>query len=58
MNYFLFFTFTGWLIVETLHSEQESTEFATQFDEFATFTDSYFAEDVAEFDEPYRLIRF
>ena len=58
MNYFLFFTLAGWLIVETVNSLEESQELAECFDEYATFADSYLPEDVAKFDEPYRLIRF
>ena len=58
MNHFLFWTVAGWLILETANSLEESQEFAETFDEFATFADSYFPEDVAEFDEPFRLIQF
>ena len=57
LNYFLFFTFSGWLIVETLQSEESAQTVANTIDEFATFTDSYFKEDVESFDEPYRLIK-
>ena len=57
LNYFLFFTFSGWLIVETMRSEQDAQLVANSIDEFATFADSYFKEDVESFDEPYRLIK-
>ena len=30
---------------------------ANTLDEFATFADSYFKEDVESFNEPYRLIK-
>jgi len=57
LNYFLFFTFSGWLIVETLQSVESAQAAANTLDQFATFTDSYFKEDVDSFDEPYRLIK-
>jgi len=57
LNYFLFFTFSGWLIVETLQNEEVAEIAAIAIDECATFTDSYFKEDVDSFDEPYRLIK-
>ena len=57
LNYFLFFTFSGWLIVETMRSEQDAQLVANSIDELATFADSYFKEDVDSFDEPYRLIK-
>ena len=57
LNYFLFFTFSGWLIVETMQSEQDAQLVANSIDELATFADSYFKEDVDSFDEPYRLIK-
>ena len=57
LNYLLFFTFSGWLIFETLESAESAQTVANTFDEFATFTDSYFKEDVDSFDEPYRLIK-
>jgi len=57
LNYFLFFTFSGWLIVKTLQNEEVAEIAAIAIDEFATFTDSYFKEDVDSFDEPYRLIK-
>jgi hypothetical protein len=57
LNYFLFFTFSGWLIVETLQSVESAQIAANTLDQFATFTDSYFKEDVESFDEPYTLIK-
>lgn len=57
LNYFLFFTSSGWLIFETLESAESAQIIANTFDEFATFTDSYFKEDVDSFDEPYRLVK-
>jgi hypothetical protein len=57
LNYFLFFTFSGWLIVETMQDEQVAQIAANAIDELATFADSYFKEDVDSFDEPYRLIK-
>ena len=57
LNYFLFFTCSGWLIFETLQSVESAQIIANTFDEFATFADSYFKEDVDSFDEPYRLIK-
>ena len=57
LNYFLFFTFSGWLIFETLESAESAQTVANTFDKFATFTDSYFKEDVDSFDEPYTLIK-
>jgi len=57
LNYFLFFTFSGWLIVETLQTVESAQTVANTLDECATFTDSYFKEDVDSFDEPYRLIK-
>ena len=58
MNYFLFWLESGWLIIQTESPLNEAEEFAKTFDEFATFTDSYFWEDVEEFNEPYRLVGF
>ena len=57
LNYFLFFTFSGWLIVETLQPVESAQLVANSIDELATFADSYFKEDVDSFDEPYRLIK-
>jgi hypothetical protein len=57
MNYFLFFTFSGWLIIETNRSQPESQLVANSIDQFATFADSYFKEDVESFDEPYQLVK-
>jgi len=57
LNYFLFFTFSGWLIFETLQPVESAQIIANTYDEFATFTDSYFKEDVDSFDEPYTLIK-
>ena len=56
MNYFLFWLESGWLIIQTKRTLNEAEEFAQKLDEFATFTDSYFKEDVDEFNEPYRLV--
>jgi hypothetical protein len=58
MNYFLFWLESEWLIIQTERPLNEAEEFAKTFDEFATFTDSYFWEDVEEFSEPYRLVSF
>jgi len=57
LNYFLFFTFSGWLIVETMQDQQVAQIAANAIDELATYADSYFKEDVDSFDEPYRLIK-
>jgi hypothetical protein len=57
LNYFLFFTCSGWLIFETLQSVESAQTIANTLDEFATFADSYFKEDVESFDEPYTLIK-
>jgi hypothetical protein len=40
-----------------MQSEQDAQLVANSIDEFATFADSYFKEDVESFDEPYRLIK-
>jgi hypothetical protein len=58
VSYFLFWLESDWLIIQTERPLSEAEKFAKTFDEFATFTDSYFLEDVEEFNEPYRLISF
>lgn len=40
-----------------MQNEEFAQIAANAIDEFATFTDSYFKEDVDSFDEPYRLIK-
>ena len=40
-----------------MQSEQDAQLVANSIDELATFTDSYFKEDVESFDEPYRLVK-